>query len=363
MQKSPPKRILIPDGDSPLAVPVLHCLHQAEEAYEVFLLHADRVSMGPRSRFVHRVVRTARALDPEAILQAVTGNGIEVVLPVSTAGIRCISTMDDSLAVHVRLPALPSTRTMDLVGDKWELHRYLESIGLPTPRTFLLGDTSLPPSVDPEEPVLLKPRHGQGGVGIIRLDRASALEQRKDQDAFVQTGYIVQACVEGEHVDRSVYGAHGRIMAATMQRPLHRPGGYAPGKDLQFRMDHTVAAVVDGLLEKCGWSGVAHVDTIKDARTGTPYIVDVNPRYWATLLGSLAAGVNFPAIQVRDALGLPSLPAAMEEIPYLSFGKWPLHFLRHGTPLRHSSVPYNLADLRPKLHLWLHRKRILAMGR
>lgn len=358
-----PVRILIPDGDSPLAVPVLQCLHRSDMPCKVWLLHADDISTAPRSRFTHRVLRTPSALNPEAVRNAVREHGIDVVLPVSTAGILAIAELADQLAPMVRLPALPDPMVLRQLGDKWQLHQLLQDTGLPSPRTELLTGPELPGTFDPDEPVLLKPRCGQSGEGIFKVERASELDQRPDLQDLIVAGYVIQACLGGANVDRSVLCDQGRVITATVQRPLHNGNGYKPSKDLHFGHDAAVANVVDTLLESCGWSGVAHIDTVKEAGSGIPYVVDVNPRYWATLLGSFAAGINFPAIQVAVAMGLPTPAESMKEIDFISAGTWPLHFLRHGTPLSHSTVPYNLADPLPKLHLLLNRRRVIAMGR
>jgi len=62
------------------------------------------------------------------------------------------------------------------------------------------------------------------------------------------------------------------------------------------------------LMAALRWSGVAHVDLREHAATGRIDVIEVNPRFWGSLLGSLHAGVNFPQLTALSALGVP-LPA------------------------------------------------------
>jgi len=80
---------------------------------------------------------------------------------------------------------------------------------------------------------------------------------------------------------------------------------------------------------------------------GSPYGI------WGSLLGSLCAGVNFPALACRAGLGL-SLPAVeYEQIPYCVVGdlgaKRLWRAFQRGIPLRNSCLAYAVEDPLPDL--------------
>jgi len=64
-----------------------------------------------------------------------------------------------------------------------------------------------------------------------------------------------------------------------------------------------VLEIARQLVCELKWSGVANLDFRVEAGTGRPLVLELNGRYWASLLASTAAGVNFPDLQVRTTLG------------------------------------------------------------
>lgn len=335
----------------------MQCLHLSGMPLRTWLVHARPSAVAIRSRYVHRVLRAPERLHAETILEAARTHRIDVILPVAAAGIRLMSSLRDVLPLGVRLPPLERPEVLDRVEDKWLLHQALVGLDYPRPRTDLLTASPVLRDFDPDEPVLLKPRRGESGIGIIHVAKAGAIAARADLQALVQAGYIVQAFVTGPNVDRSVLGHAGTIVAATTQQALAAGKGFGPSGRLRFAEHAGVTRYVDGLFGALAWNGVAHVDTVIDPGTGDPHIVDVNPRYWATLLGSLAAGVNFPGLQLRQAMGMDLGQPRMQALDYTGLQDWILRLLRQGAPLRSTSFFYHLADPWPKVHAILPRWR------
>ena len=64
------------------------------------------------------------------------------------------------------------------------------------------------------------------------------------------------------------------------------------------------------LLRRIEWQGVAMVECKVDSVTGRPYLMEVNGRFWGSLQLAVDAGVDFPVMLVRLALGLPVAPVS-----------------------------------------------------
>jgi len=57
------------------------------------------------------------------------------------------------------------------------------------------------------------------------------------------------------------------------------------------------------LLDQIGWQGVAMVEYKLDEATQTPYLMEVNGRFWGSLQLAIDAGVDFPALLVAASSG------------------------------------------------------------
>jgi predicted ATP-grasp superfamily ATP-dependent carboligase len=70
------------------------------------------------------------------------------------------------------------------------------------------------------------------------------------------------------------------------------------------------ALVTSGLrlLEVLNWNGVAMIECRRDAVTGRHVVMEINGRLWGSLQLAIDAGVDFPALLVRCALGQPVQP-------------------------------------------------------
>jgi predicted ATP-grasp superfamily ATP-dependent carboligase len=57
------------------------------------------------------------------------------------------------------------------------------------------------------------------------------------------------------------------------------------------------------LLAAFDWQGVAMVEYKRDARTGVPYLMEINGRFWGSLQLAVDAGVDFPALLLDCVAG------------------------------------------------------------
>jgi D-aspartate ligase len=66
------------------------------------------------------------------------------------------------------------------------------------------------------------------------------------------------------------------------------------------------------------WTGVAHLDLRVDGRSGAVTVIEANPRFWGSVLGSLHAGVNFPYLTCLASLGQPFEAPGFRACRYVS---------------------------------------------
>ena len=76
------------------------------------------------------------------------------------------------------------------------------------------------------------------------------------------------------------------------------------------------------LLEYFGWNGVAMVEFKEDEVTGTPYLMEVNARFWGSLQLAIDSGVDFPKILVDLATGKERAPSPPAKVGVRSRWLW-----------------------------------------
>jgi hypothetical protein len=196
------------------------------------------------------------------------------------------------LAGRLDAPLFPLTDPALLrrLHDKWTFAQFLAGNNLPHPRTALLKRAEDVAGLDFAGPFLVKPREGESGRGIRRVESPAQLESE------IRAGgrpLMVQEFIPGSDIDLSFLADRGRLAAWTIQT------GEPASLRRVFQSHPTVLEIGKSLAAACGFHGVAHVDLRIDARDGTVRILEINPRFWNTLCHSLCMGVNFPDLGIR----------------------------------------------------------------
>ena len=230
---------------------------------------------------------------------------IDVVLPIAQSAIKTLSEHQQALSWAAKLSQLPNPHTFDIATNKAKLADFLAFYGIPHPPTVVV--TTGTPARDRlstlEFPVLAKPPLSTGGFGIRRFEGLESLaaffaEQPSDEH------WVVQTLIEGRDLCVSVLCRDGQILAATVQHVIKASSKpFASAVGIEFRDDPPAMHVAESLIRELGWSGVANIDMRFDARHKIPLVLEINGRYWLSLLGSLNAGVNFPLLACEMCLG------------------------------------------------------------
>ena len=322
--------VLVLEGEYRLTGAELLCLSR-QPGVRVHLLTRDARSPYRFSSCV-RTAYVAPANLPDASLATFAGEvaaatGAEVLLPVDVEGMRFAIAHREALEAVVRVLPLPSAAAYEVAADKSLLAAFMRRHGVPGPPTLTDIRHNLAGQLAGLRfPVLLKPTDGAGGQGIVLFQEAAGLLAHV---ATLPPGgqYIVQTYLEGYDIDCNVLCRNGQVLAHSIQRGLLGAAtDYAPTQAIEFVRNRAVLAVVSQLLAALRWSGVAHLDLRYDAATRQVNVIEINPRFWLTVVGSaVKARVNFPVLACLAALGRPleQGPFALGRyIPFVNFLKY-----------------------------------------
>jgi predicted ATP-grasp superfamily ATP-dependent carboligase len=309
-------RVLVLDGYTFSALAIVRSLGRL--GHEVYVASSEPRAIAGASRFAGRTSRSPSAAEcPELFVQWVADKVHEEKIDALFWSTSATTLAIDKFRRYLNpslLRDLPSSDSVSLVYDKLRTFRMARDVGMPIPRTETWDEVDIESlAAGATFPCVIKPRHscvfldGQiVGCGSHRYiyDKnafigAAKLWDRRFPSPLVQEmipgfGFGVFILMhEGEAVASF---AHQRIREAN---PLGASSSFRVSIDLP---DDAYASAVR-LLKAMKWNGVAMVEFKRDARDGTPKLMEINGRFWYSLALCLQAGVDFPALLLQLKLG------------------------------------------------------------
>ena len=93
----------------------------------------------------------------------------------------------------------------------------------------------------------------------------------------------------------------GRVVASFCHRRLREyPVSGGPSAACESVRDERLTRYASAVIRELGWTGVAMVEFKKD---DDYRLLEVNPRFWGSLPLATLAGINFPHLLCRQAMG------------------------------------------------------------
>jgi len=307
-EKSNGFSVLIPDGESRFALTVVRCLGQIKNI-RIIILSSDPWPLIRFSRYTFRFLKYKNKMGEEGRLKVIYNTIKElkpdVVLPVDIPTIRLISENWSLLSKLASIAPLPKTDALEISNNKWLLSGWLKDNNIPCPPTTLLkSDNAWEDNISPVPfPALIKPPLGSGGEGIEYLKNVTSLFNLCNKNQSFDE-LILQTFIKGYDIDCSILCKKGEILAYTIQKVFVQGSvHFRRAAGIDFFHDSKTFGVVKDLAEKFNWTGIVHIDLRYDEEEKQVKVIEMNPRFWGSLIGSLCAGVNFPYLACLIALG------------------------------------------------------------
>jgi predicted ATP-grasp superfamily ATP-dependent carboligase len=239
--------------------------------------------------------------------------GINVLLPITDPAVDALLEHRQVLGDDVIMP-FPGLAIYRAASDKQQVLERARRAGFGIPETRVIrspaefdatSDSGLFPGV-------VKPHRSVVPVGATR--RKVGVSFVTDSDscrrvlrALPSSAFpvLLQRRVSGPGEGLFVLRWDGRTVAVFAHRRL-REKPPAGGVSVYRESIAPAAELVDAglrLLDALDWRGVAMIECKRELSTGRHVIMEVNGRFWGSLQLAIDAGVDFPTLLVRCALG------------------------------------------------------------
>jgi len=241
-----------------------------------------------------------------------------VLQPMSDVTMQLVAGMRSTLPPTVRIP-IPDEQVILSVQDKRFMVQQARQVGIGCPQTVTLegGEDIQAVARGLTYPVVIKPRFSRylnNGVWVT----GPVVYARDPQDLVAKYESVhrliprplIQEMIpgEGRGIFLLVWG--GELKAALCHRRLREkpPWGGVSVYSETVPLDSALVQQSLELLQAIHWQGPAMVEFKLDKREGRAKFMEVNGRFWGSLQLAIDAGVNFPLLLYRLALG-ESVPA------------------------------------------------------
>ena len=299
-------KVLVTDGRAPAALAIVrslgkrgievHCGEEFEYNISSFSTHSEESVLYPSpddepEQFVAQLIEIVREREYDMIYPVRDST----TLLVAEHQAELSRWTDVYLAAHDTIAAL---------DDKAETIKLAQRAGIPVPETYFPEEQPLTQiKCEIEYPVLIRARQSSGSRGIEHVESPAAFD-----DAYrrVETEYgtpMIQ-----EYIDKTGYstacvlldGDQTEVASFSYERQKEYPRSGGPTVVGVSTDDAEAKSHARTLLQEASWKGAAEVEFILD-ETGSPRLLEVNPRFWTPLQLAIRSGVDFPYLIWQQA--------------------------------------------------------------
>ncbi|HKC82103.1 MAG TPA: ATP-grasp domain-containing protein [Gemmatimonadaceae bacterium] len=310
------RAILVTDGDERSALAVVRSLGKA--GHKVYVCSTSGRSIAGASRQASGERKVSPSLTSPDSFARELGSlislwGIDVLVPMTEQAFNAVFA-NRELFRNVSIPAASSDK-FRAISDKRLVTEAAAACGLAVPAQIVLatpadaagladGDLHFPMVVKPARSVAQ--RNGtQFKLGVIHCRDRVSLRSALDRLPPEAYPLLLQQRIVGPGVGIFLLLWDNELVASFAHRRLREkpPAGGVSVYRESIAGDPVLVERSRRLLDRFGWSGVAMIEYKVDEKTGTPFIMEINGRFWGSLQLAIDAGVDFPRLLIARASG------------------------------------------------------------
>jgi predicted ATP-grasp superfamily ATP-dependent carboligase len=258
-----------------------------------------------------------------AVVEAIDEHDVDVLLPMTDVSATLLLPIREQRP-EVLIP-FADAEVYRAISDKHRLMEVAADGGVPVPPQIVLrapvdevgavvervnGELGFPMVVKPALSIVMSTTGPRRTSVQIAHDPAELAELLSSVPDFWYP-LLLQKRIQGAAFGVFVLALDGEILSVFAHRRLREKppsGGVSVYREsVPVRDDLRTHAV--SIASRFRWTGAAMVEFKEDESTGTPYLMEVNARFWGSLQLTIDAGLDFPAwlvaISTGDEVALP----------------------------------------------------------
>lgn len=212
---------------------------------------------------------------------------------------------------HCLIPFASFEQVMS-IANKWQLVKLARKLHVPTPLSYYFSSAAsfeFPPELS--FPVIVKPCMSKIWLDKECLDTSVHIAKNevelqtllKTKDYLIDHEFMLQEFIPGHGAGVFCLYKQGQELAFFAHQRLREkpPSGGVSVLSQACEPDPMLKTYAQKLLGAANWHGVAMVE-FRISTDGTPYLMEVNARFWGSLQLAIDSGVDFPLLLLKGLL-------------------------------------------------------------
>lgn len=306
-------RVLVTDGSYDHTLAMVRYLGKLN--LDVSAIGQSRSTLSFYSKYCHeRIVGPDPSLEEAYLgflLTTLRRGSFDVLIPVGYRNTSIVSKHRKDFEGLVKT-ALPDYDSVESALNKKKTYAIADTIGVPYPITVYPKSLAEVEEISQrlDYPAVIKGLF-ESGRKIVRYpscrqELMSCYRRICEENGFEgETMPMIQEYIRGDTTYSfcGLYqkGVCKRVFMFKEIRSVPVTGGSASCAESLY--ERTLKEYGMSLLDSLNWHGVANVEFKQEKATGRLKLMEINPKFWASLEVALRAGVNFPYHVVQVATG------------------------------------------------------------
>ena len=309
------RRVLVLGGEENPALPILKSLGQKG----VHLSVASHVPYAPGlySRYTSTRLRSPDPWENEEAfvtwaLDICWKGRYDLVIPLGEMTSLWVARNQKEFNKHTHVP-FPNLDTYMVGRDKALSMKAASKLAIPIPETFYPEEESVEAiSKLVSYPAVVKPRVSYGARGISYPKNRGELKACYQRTVERYGGVIIQEFIPQtgrQYKVQSIQDLTRKVKTIGIYEKVRYYPPTGGSSTLNLTVDRQdICEIAQYFVEGIGWYGIGDCDFIEDPRDGIIKLIEINPRFTRSIRILVEAGMDFPALLLRAALG--------EELPF-----------------------------------------------
>ena len=273
---------------------------------DFFPLSMSFASRYSKAHFLYPSPFTKQEKFIESIIRNIDKYKTKVLIPVFEETF-LISKYRDKLSQITKL-VVPEYENILIAHNKDRWGQIAKSLNIKVPKAYEIDHIRQNRKFfnDLEFPVLIKPKQGGGAWGILEIKTKKMLDSVLRKPIYFNlpwNRFFLQQKIIGDNHCVAMLFRQGELRAKVAYKQIRDyplSGGQATLR-ISIRNDEAEESL-EKLLKKMNWHGICQADFVIEKQSKIPYMIDLNPRFWGSLIQGIASGVDFPYLLYKMAL-------------------------------------------------------------